>query len=226
VHAGFLELARMLVESALKPLMQLSQEHPRKGIVLVGHGKGAGVASIATILLCTEGCPFAKLMAAGKVKCYAFSPPPTFEPLWALPAWVHGCTYSFIHGMDLVPRTCAGTLAKLYLALEEVDELPISIERRLGYIRDEARLDSRLPDYAEMPTELQAAMGSLFSTGTIVTLFKDKEGTMRCEATAPHMTDRLLVAPELVHDHAVGNYVQAFDDLRSQWGATPGCVLC
>merc|ERR1712113_478961 len=167
----------------------------------------------------------AKLMAAGKVKCYAFAPPPTFEPLWALPAWVHGCTYSFVHNMDCVPRTCMGTVAKLYLALKEVDQLPYSVEKRLGYIRDEAKLNDHLPDYVELSNEMNNSVGSLFAVGTIIMIFKGEDGIMRCEAAAPHMTDRILVHPDLIHDHAVSCYEQAFDDLRTQWGTTDGCEL-
>lgn len=205
--------------------MHLLQEAPRKGIAVVGHSIGGGVAALSTILLSADGCPLAKLMAAGKVKCYAFAPPPTFEPLWALPAWVHGSTYSFIYGMDCVPRTCMGTLAKLYVALKEVDQLPLSIEKRLAYIRDEAKIHDHLPDYVELPQELSAVAGSLFAVGTIVVIYRGEDGRLHCEACAPHMADRILVHPDLVHDHAVSSYEQAFDDLRQQWGGVDGCVI-
>lgn len=224
-HAGMLENAKLVVESVMKIMMRLSQESPRKGIAIVGHSIGGGVAALTTILLSAEGCPFAKLMAAGKVKCYAFAPPPTFEPLWALPAWVHGSTYSFVHNMDCVPRTCIGTVAKLYLALQEVDQLPFTIEKRLAYIRDEAKIDEQLPDFAEIPQDMSAQVGSLFAVGTIIVLFRGEDGAMHCEAAAPHMTDRIIIHPDLIHDHAVACYEKAFDDLRQQWGSADGCVL-
>merc|ERR1712194_533299 len=107
-HGGILQSARVLVDGALPILMRLTQESPRKGIAIVGYSIAAGVATLATILMASDGCPLAKLMSTGRVKCYAFAPPPVFEPLWALPAWVHGSTYSFIFNMDCVPRTCMG----------------------------------------------------------------------------------------------------------------------
>lgn len=224
-HAGMLDKAKLVVQSVMKIITRLSQESPRKGIAIVGHSVGGGVAALCTILLSADGCPFAKLMAAGKVKCYTFAPPPTFEPLWALPAWVHGSTYSFVFNMDCVPRTCLGTLAKLYLALKEVDQLPFTIEKRLAYIRDDAQIDEKLPDYMEIPHEMSASVGSLFAVGTIIMIFRGEDSLMRCEAAAPHMTERILIHPDLIHDHAVSCYEQAFDDLRAQWGSTDSCVL-
>lgn len=224
-HAGALESAKLVVESVVKNIMRLSQESPRKGIAIVGHSMGGGVAALTTILLSADGCPFAKLMAAGKVKCYAFAPPPTFEPLWALPAWVHGSTYSFVFNKDCVPRACVGTVAKLYLALKEVDEMPIPIERRLAYLRDECQLSQPFPDYLEIPQEMSASVGSLYEVGTILVLYRGQDGLVRCEAAAPHMTDRILLSPHLVHDHSITAYEQAFEDLRSQLSGADGCVL-
>lgn len=224
-HAGMLDAAKSVVEGVVKIIMQLSQESPRKGIAIVGHSVGGGVAALTTILLSADGCPFAKLMAAGKVKCYAFAPPPTFEPLWALPAWVHGSTYSFVFNMDCVPRTCLGTVAKLYLALKDVDQMPLSIERRLSFIRDDAKISNTLPDFLEIPQDIGTAFSSLFAVGTIVLMYKGEDGLMRCEAAAPHMTDRILLHPDLLHDHSISCYMQAFDDLRSEWASSDKCVI-
>mmetsp|Transcript_9653 Transcript_9653/g.34335 ORF Transcript_9653/g.34335 Transcript_9653/m.34335 type:complete len:403 (-) Transcript_9653:67-1275(-) len=223
-HASLLEGARQVVDSSVKLLMRLSQEFPRKSIAIVGHSLGAGIASLVTVLLSSEGAPFAKLMATGKVKCFAFAPPPVFEPLWALPAWVHGCTYSFVYNMDCVPRTCMGTVSKLYMALKHVDGLPLAPERRLAYISGECQIDYVLPDYRELPANLGSAAGSLFVVGTILALYREG-GQVRCEAVAPHMMDRLLLHPDMVHDHAVCCFEEAFEDLRLQVSDAEGCVL-
>jgi len=223
--ASLLESARNIREAAGKTLMRLSQESPRKSIAIVGHSTAGGVASLATILLCADGCPFAKLMATGKVKCYSFAPPPTFEPLWALPAWVHGSTHSFVYGMDCVPRACSGTLSKLYMALKKVDELPLSAERRLAYIRGECELDTVLPDYMDLPQGLSGLETSLFIVGTIITLYPGEAGRVLCEAAAPHMMDRLLLHPDMVHQHSAECLEKAFEDLGNQAGVGDGCVM-
>jgi len=221
-----LESAKLVVECTVKMMTRLSQEFPRKGIAIVGHSVGGGIASLATILYCAEGCAFAKLMATGKVKCYAFAPPPTFEPLWALPAWVHGSTYSFIYNVDCVPRACMGTLSKLYLALRHVDDLPLSAERRLAFIRGEVELDYVLPDYLDLPQDLAALVGSLFAVGTIVSLYKGDKGETRCELAAPHMMDRLLLHPDMVHDHSISCLEQAFEEFGTQVNnSSEGCVV-
>lgn len=225
-HAGLLKRAKGLVECASQTLTRLSSESPRKGLAVVGHGVGGGIATLATILLSADGCPFAKLMATGKVKCYAFAPSPSFEPLWALPAWVHGSTYSFIYNMDCVPRACIGTVTKLYLALQSIDELPLSAERRLAYLRGECEMPYILPDYTDVPQAMADIVGnSLFVVGTIVALFPAEHDMMRCEVAAPHMVDRILLHPDMVHDHAMSCLEQAFFRLGSQFGTMDGCAI-
>lgn len=227
-HGQLLEAAKVVVESAAQVLLRLSQQMPRRGIAIVGHGTGGGVATLATILLCCDGCPFAKLMSAGKVKCYCFSPPPTFEPLWALPAWVHGATYTFVHNMDCVPRLCMGTIAKLYLAMRQVDNLPIFAERRLAFLKGDAQIDTTLPDCVELSEEQGFVYASLLVVGTVVTLYRaegQEDAPVRCELTPAHLMDRIILHPNLVHDHAVSCLDEAFADLRLQLRASEGCVL-
>mmetsp|Transcript_97426 Transcript_97426/g.280366 ORF Transcript_97426/g.280366 Transcript_97426/m.280366 type:complete len:172 (+) Transcript_97426:326-841(+) len=170
-------------------------------------------------------------MAAGKVKCYCFAPPPVFEPLWALPAWVHGSTYSFVYNMDCVPRACLGTAAKLYMALKQADRLGISSERRLAYIRGECKLDTTLPDCVEVPQgeATGAGLASLFVVGTILAIYRapaeDGQEQVQCETAAPHMLDRLLLHPDMAQDHAISNLERAFEDLRDQARLGGGCVV-
>lgn len=213
------------MDSVVKNIMALSTEMPRKGIAIVGHSLGGGTATLATILLSADGCPFAKLMAAGKVKCYTYGAPPTFEPLWALPSWVHSSVSAFVWRMDCVPRTCVGTVGKLYFALKQVDELPIPLERRLAYLRDECAVPHHLPDYTEPPEDIAGLLGSLFCVGTILVLYRGVDGLPRCETASPRMLDRLLVHPSMVHDHAAACYQKAFEDLQVEYGGKADCAI-
>jgi len=216
VHAGVLEKAKFVVKVVQDELVKVSRDSPRKGIAVVGHSLGAAIAILATILLCGDGSPFAQHMSARKVKCYAFAPPPTFEPLWALPPWVHASTYTFVHNMDCVPRACLGTLSKLFLAVKEVDSLSLSALQRMVYLRGDYELPQTLPDYVDIPNELQDTLASLFGIGTIITLYRAEDGAMQCETCTPSMIDRLLMHPEMAGDHMMGLYEKAIDDAYTQ----------
>lgn len=214
-HSGILDAAKRVVEAAKEHIVQFSHESPRKSIAVVGHSLGAGAAIFATILLSGDGSPFSRLMASGKVKCFAFAPPPVFEPLWALPPWVHASTYTFVNNMDCVPRACLGTVSKLFLALKQVDALPMTPLRRLAFLRGDYKLEHQLPDYVEIPQELQQSLGSLFGVGLII-LFYKADGQMRCETITPHMTDRMLLHPDMVEDHEMASYEHALEEVMKQ----------
>lgn len=215
-HSGILDNARLVVEAAREHVVKLSQDSPRKSIAIVGHSLGAGTAIFATILLSGDGSPFSRLMAGGKVKCYAFAPPPVFEPLWALPPWVHASTYTFVNNMDCVPRACLGTVSKLFLAMKQVDALPMTPLRRLAFLRGDYELEHQLPDYVEIPQELQGTLGSLFGVGMIILFYKGEDGLTKCETITPHMTDRMLLHPDMVDDHLMSGYEQATAEVLKQ----------
>merc|ERR1711957_594745 len=107
-------------------------------------------------------------------------------------------------GMDCVPRTCMGTVAKLYCALREVDQQSAGIDDRLGFIRGEVELVNHFPDSVDFPPE---------------------DGQVCCEHAVPHLTDRILLSPQLMSNHALKNYEQAFENLAAQRGASDACVV-
>jgi len=208
-HAGILEKAKCLSDAAKDQVIKLSQESPRKSVAIVGHSLGAATAVLAMILLSGDGSPFSKLMSAAKVKCYAFAPPPIFEPLWALPPWVHASTYSFVNGMDCVPRICQGTVSKLFLAMQQVDSLPMSALQRLEFLQGDDELAYQLPDYVEIPQDLQSTFGSLFGIGMIILFYRNEDGRMQSETITPAMIDRILLHPCMVKDHLMTAYEES-----------------
>jgi len=220
VHSGLLEKAKFVVRTVQDEMVRISRDSPRKGIAVVGHSLGAGIAILATILLCGDGSPFARFMVARKVKCFAFASPPTFEPLWALPPWVHASTYSFVNNMDCVPRACLGTLSKLLLAVKEVDSLCLTSLQRMLYLRGDYELPQTLPDYVELPDSQQDTLASLFGIGTIIILYRGSDGVIQCDTCTPAMMDRLLMHPSMAADHLMLSYEKAVDDayavLRAQ----------
>lgn len=222
-HSGILENAKLVVEAVKDHIVRLSQESPRKSVAIVGHSVGAGTAVLVTILLSGDGSPFSRLMQAAKVKCYAFAPPPIFEPLWALPPWVHASTYSFVNNMDCVPRACLGTVSKLFLAMKQVDALPMTSMQRLAFLRGDYELEHQLPDYVEIPQELQSSLGSFFGVGMIILFYRGEDGTIQCETITPAMTDRILLHPDMVNDHLMTGYEQSTNEAFAQLRAKGFC---
>lgn len=215
-HAGLLEMARYVAEHVKELLVKLSLEFARNSIAITGHGFAAGVAVLAMMVLCVEGGPLCRSMQAGKVRCYAFGPPPTFKPLWALPGWVHSSTYSLVNHMDCTPRTCLQSIAGLLLAVSQVDTLPLSAFQRMAFIRGEVQLGVRLPSrmmYTAVNDDNAVEAGSLSVVGTLLLLCRDADRRLRCDILKPEMLSQFLLHRDMANDHMMPLYEQAAADL-------------
>merc|ERR1712060_203017 len=182
-----------------------------------------GIAILVTMLLYQDEDIFTRMMKAGKIRCYAFAPPPTFEPSSAVPHWVQDSIYSFIYNMDCIPRICLGTVSKLLLAVQQVDALQMSTEQRLACLMEDCKLEVRLPDFVEMPQDYLVRLGSLFGVGALILLYTDEPGEWHCERIAPHMADRILMSPAMTQDHNMMNYEKATADVCTQLVSMRGC---
>lgn len=212
-HAGMLAYARSVVEDVQDAIISLSLEFPRKAIAIVGHGFGAGIAVLVMMLLAREGCPLSRAMRASRVQCFAFGPPPTFEPLWALPAWVRASTYAFVHGMDCVPRTCLSSVSRLFMAVKHVDSLPMTALQRLAFLQGSLDLEYPLPDNMDLPDDLGKQPNSLLVVGTVILFYRGEDGEPRCDMVTPTLIHQLLVHRDMANDHIMPLYEQATADV-------------
>mmetsp|Transcript_87706 Transcript_87706/g.174066 ORF Transcript_87706/g.174066 Transcript_87706/m.174066 type:complete len:398 (-) Transcript_87706:126-1319(-) len=213
-HAGLLEMAKYVAENVKELLVNLSLEFARNSIAITGHGFAAGVAVLAMMILSMEGGPLCWAMQAGKVRCYAFGPPPIFKPLWALPGWVHSSTYSFVNHMDCVPRTCLQSICGLLVAVSQVDALPLTALQRMGFVRGEVQLGFRLPSRTMCTannTEVEA--GNLSVVGTLLLFCRDADRRLRCDILKPEMLSQFLLHRDMANDHMIALYEQATADL-------------
>jgi hypothetical protein len=208
-HSEIANRAKQVVKSVKEVLSLMITEQPRRNVVVIGHGLAGGTAILAMTLLAGEDGPLRRHMAAGKVKCYAFAPPPIFEPLSALPSWVHDATYTFINNMDCVPRACLGTVSKLLLALQHVDALPLTTTERVAFLRGSYSLEEKLPDYVEAPQDYLVKLGTLCLVGNIILLYQGELGEIHCETITPEMADRILIHPAMLKDHTMKGYEEA-----------------
>mmetsp|Transcript_32778 Transcript_32778/g.94127 ORF Transcript_32778/g.94127 Transcript_32778/m.94127 type:complete len:395 (-) Transcript_32778:114-1298(-) len=213
-HAGMLECARHVVDAIASTIVSLSLEFPRKAIAITGHGLGAGIAVLTTVQLCGDGCPLRHAMKSSRVQCYAFGPPPTFEPLWALPSSIRSSTFAFVHGMDCVPRLCLGSLSKLLVMVRQVDALPLTGLQRMAFLRGSLDMDYCVPDNVILMEE-EKPLGSLAVVGTILLIYRGEDEVLQCERLPAALTEQLLVHRDMVNDHIMPLYEQATADLDS-----------
>merc|ERR1711865_75849 len=120
--------------------------------------------------------------------------------------------YSFIHNMDCIPRFCLGTGVKLLLAVKEVDELSMSLAERLAFLTS-PRAEPPLPDFLEIPTELQPKFRSHHPAGTLIAFYPGEDGTFLCEELQPEMTDRLLLHKNMASDHSMKHYCNVLNKM-------------
>jgi hypothetical protein len=166
----------------------------------------------------------AKLLEGGTAKCFAFGPPPVYEPANQVSPKVASCIYSFVNNMDCIPRTCLGTVGKLLMAVREVDELSLDMAARMDVIRGSEPTEHAIPDHGEIPEELQSEFKCLYGMGTMVLIFKDAAGRMHAERcpSAPFF-DKILMHPEMAQNHFITSYEESISETLMQQQKTKGC---
>lgn len=215
-----------LIKQSKEHLEAALQASPDCGLSVVGHGLGAGIAVLATVQAFGEGSAVESLLKKGKVKCYAFSPPPIFEPVGSLLMHRTSAIYSFINGMDCVARASPATLGKLLLAVRSVDDLTIDHPTRLDFLGGDAEEDAvthKLPDVQDLPEDLGKELKSLSCIGTTILLFKAKDGRMNCEKLVGSGIDRILIHPDMATDYKMESYEESLGEVLVQLQATKGC---
>merc|ERR1712032_1321493 len=101
-----------------------------------------GAAILCTLQLFRPSSPY---LTAGKVRCFAFAPPPIFEPPSSLPGFINSCVFTFVHNMDCIPRASSGSMVRLLLAMQTVDNLALSVHERLKFLKGDYYLKCEIP---------------------------------------------------------------------------------
>ena len=92
-HRGFARAADDLVASLLPHIIRHAVEHPDAELVVTGHSMGAGVATLATLLL-RHRCGVA-------ARCVLFGPPSCVSP--DLASACRGCVIGLVNNDDFIP---------------------------------------------------------------------------------------------------------------------------
>jgi len=171
-----------------------------------------------------EGSIVDDLLAKGKVKCYSFGSPPVYaageKPL---PDKTVSAIYNFVNGMDCVPRTSAGSIGKLLLAVRKVDDFHYSTDERLKILSGEEETTDYFPDYMEIPEDMQGELRCLPPTGTTVLLYKADGENMVCEKLTKGQLDRILISENMFKDHYLSAYEESIDECLMMLLKTKGC---
>jgi len=172
------------------------------------------------------------IIAERVVKCYAFAPPPVFGPLNKIPRWANATTHTFVHYVDMVPRSQIYTAIKVMLAWKKVDEADICESARFNFIfgRSGSELQLTLPDHEEAGKDLLAMYPPYFHVGKILLLWRDhEESKSLCCHVQSDVLDRLILDPSMLTCHLMGGkdggYMQRFRDMLEQeapqtWGSS------
>ena len=129
LHSGIYKSSEKLSE-LLKPMvLRQLQEHPGYSLTLMGHSLGAGCAAILTLMWKNDP-NFSKI----EIKTYAYAPPAVVSE--NLSEVLKGIVLSCVHGCDVIPRICFGTMKDLCNCIECFYESDTSKENHHGIYRD------------------------------------------------------------------------------------------
>lgn len=211
-HGAIAENAQNVIEIAKPILVKLLEKSPDKKVVVTGHSLGAGTAVLTSLKLFSKESKDS-IHDADLVDCFAFAPPSVFHPREKLPSSPQ--IYSFINNMDCIPRCCLGTGVKFLLAIREVDQLEVSLVERLKLLASKSfPSEPKMPDYKDIPEDLQAKYRSHHPAGNLILLYPNADnGLLCCEELEPEMTDRLLFHSSMASDHSMNNYCKLLTDI-------------
>jgi len=134
-HTGMKAAAEKVYEQSLQVLQATFDRDTFRNykLVLTGHSLGGGIAVLLALLLHhkrSENNTFLRSLAP--IEVYAFAPPPVFKG--PLPTELMQNIHSFVHHHDIIPRLSLGSVYQLLCELKAIDQLPISLKKRLEII--------------------------------------------------------------------------------------------
>uniref|UniRef100_A0A7S2TJX1 sn-1-specific diacylglycerol lipase n=1 Tax=Lotharella oceanica TaxID=641309 RepID=A0A7S2TJX1_9EUKA len=138
-HDGILRSAFAVLGHVSARLVEILRDHPGFKLVVTGHSLGGGVALVLALLLKAaqeqdRDGRIPKLPLDVLIEAYAFGPPPVFTPLSELKQeWQQGI-YTFVHGMDVVPRLSFVSVLETFRRLQAIDDLKIDAFTRVRAI--------------------------------------------------------------------------------------------
>lgn len=214
--------AKEVVAKAKEPLEQSLNKGPNS-LAIVGHCTGGGVASLVTLMGFGGDTAADKMLASGKAKCHAFGPPPVFDPVdkgWPKSA---AAVYTYINGMDMIPRTSKASTGRLLMAARKVDDIDMDMEGRLKVIGGKDPAPENVPDDEDIPEEFASELKSLCLVGTIIVLYKDREKKVHCETASVDKINRILLCSDMSKHHLMSHYEDSIEETLVMLQRNKGC---
>ncbi|KAL1520992.1 hypothetical protein AB1Y20_022549 [Prymnesium parvum] len=228
-HAGMARMARAVWAAAAEAVLELLAAHPTYTLVLTGHSLGAGTAALLTLFLFHErGLRAQPGYAPGgafpprrtPIKCFAFAPPPVFEPLAAAPAGSLEAVVAVVVGADCVPFASLASGRLLFSRLHALDDAIGALSSgacgrlALGLAplppRALAAVDIKPTDLPLMP----GAPTLCIPARVVAWLYPPAEGAPPLELHSPaRLADRgITLRASMVADHMIDVYTARMAD--------------
>lgn len=224
-HEGILQSAGEVANRTRLLLHELGEANPSMNFVVTGHSLGAGTAVLALVRIFAEygtASDHFRRLCAGKAKCFAFAPPPTFAPVDKLPLHVTANVYSFVNHTDCVPRACLGTAAKVLLATKTVDGLDVDGPSRLLFLKDASKYSNtewsgQIVDSVDPEGSSRDKFGSLYGVGVLVQMYPKEDGSLAGDRVQHDALDKILFHDGMGTNHCIGAYEEAAAKLANKY---------
>jgi len=200
--------------------MLLNEKTDETSVTFVGHSIGGAVASLAAVKIGeTADSKVLELAKAGKARCFSFGAPPVMEIGGKMTPAMD--IVNFVNNMDIVPRTCRGTVGKLLMACRSVDGQEHNTEKRLEVLAGTDPHDAEILDAIDVPEEIQAEFPNMEHVGTKA-LMCTKFGKAQIE-TVDALEGKICLHKNMSSDHAMSAYDEAILGYLTQSQKGWGC---
>jgi len=221
VNSTALGYSNALAASAFHAIEDvLKEKTDETSVTFVGHSIGGAAAVLAAVKAGEiADSKVMELAKVGKARCFSFGAPPVMEVNGKLTSAME-CV-NFINSMDVVPRSCRGTMGKLLMACRTVDEHEHNTEKRIEVIAGSEPHDADVPDAADVPEEMQKEFPNMDHIGTKVLVYT-LGGKAQCE-TVGTLEGRILMHKNMASDHNISSYDEAILGYLAQTQKGWGC---
>mmetsp|Transcript_53417 Transcript_53417/g.159861 ORF Transcript_53417/g.159861 Transcript_53417/m.159861 type:complete len:591 (-) Transcript_53417:233-2005(-) len=235
-HQGMAEMADTIWNTSGEDLKKIFAEPDLKeyGLTIIGHSLGAGTACLLNIK-----CHIDKLVGDRSIKCYAFAPPPTFNPCKdvepnddLVDEAMKNCV-AFIHDNDAVPFLSVASVRRLASLLDAVD----NVTENMWFFKRWKIFH----EWDEIPQNVFESFDNAIKHGTkdidaarevdgccevfiparvIVWMKKNLTNkhfsAIGCDSTRVTSDNTVFISPDMFTDHLPEQYEDALDDLLEQ----------
>lgn len=220
-HSGFLDGSQMVLNKCSSILEKCLCDNFGYNLVVCGHSMGGSVAMMITMeLIRTDS--FSILPPGVNVRCVALGPAPVYRTVGSMPRVFKDSIHIYVNDRDVVPRLSLGSVAKLLMALREIDTLGLTLEEQLAVVmwrRDEDTVTNRARVRSVVSLVCQDRFQFLYHPGTVFRVLSSESRTsakvmMDAIEDTDDMAENLEIFETMVSDHIHTAYRENFNKVN------------